>query len=162
MLLSIRVNAAASNQKVLHLPRAPYNPLSTFELQMKELGLIFFTFRGIFCAHYLYSPNEMVHASQSQQPLHPHRVPQQLLRQTKYDHMTTDTPQGHKPSSKGERNLNILQVNINIIKTKLKGLKLLIHDTHYRKPSSPLKQTHPKYITSPLCVQIGFTGQGVG
>ena len=26
MLLSIRVNAAASNQKVLHLPRAPYNP----------------------------------------------------------------------------------------------------------------------------------------
>ena len=34
--------------------------------------------------------------------------------------------------------------------------------SQFRKPSSPLKQTHPKYITSPLCVPIGCTGQGVG
>ena len=44
--------------------------------------------------------------------------------------MTTDTTQGHRPSSKCERNLIILQVNINGIKNKLGELKLLIHDTH--------------------------------
>ena len=44
--------------------------------------------------------------------------------------MTTDTTQGHIPSSKCERNLIILQVNINGIKNKLEELKLLIHDTH--------------------------------
>ena len=44
--------------------------------------------------------------------------------------MTTDTTQGHRPSSKSEINLIILQVNINGIKTKLEELKLLIHDTH--------------------------------
>ena len=33
------------------------------------------------------------HASQSQQPPHPHRGPQQPHRQTKDDHMTTDTTQ---------------------------------------------------------------------
>ena len=42
--------------------------------------------------------------------------------------MTTDTTQGHIPSS--EINLIILQVNINGIKNKLEELKLLIHDTH--------------------------------
>ena len=51
-------------------------------------------------------------------------------RQTKDDHMTTDTTQGHRPSSKSERNLIILQVNINGIKNKLDELKLFIHDTH--------------------------------
>ena len=44
--------------------------------------------------------------------------------------MTTDTIQGHRPSSKSERNLIKLQVNINGIKNKLEELKLLIHDTH--------------------------------
>ena len=43
---------------------------------------------------------------------------------------TTDTTQGHRPSSKSERNLIILQVNINRIKNKLEELKLLSHDTH--------------------------------
>ena len=44
--------------------------------------------------------------------------------------MTTDTTQGHRPSSKSERNLIILQVNINEIKNKLDKLKMLIHETH--------------------------------
>ena len=44
--------------------------------------------------------------------------------------MTTDTRQGHRPSSKSKRNIIILQVNINGIKNKLEELKLLIHDTH--------------------------------
>ena len=44
--------------------------------------------------------------------------------------MTTDTTQGHIPSSKSEKNLIILQVNINGIKNKLEELKLLNHDTH--------------------------------
>ena len=41
-----------------------------------------------------------------------------------------NTIQAHIPSSKSERNLIILQVNINGIKNKLDELKLLIHDTH--------------------------------
>ena len=44
--------------------------------------------------------------------------------------MTTDTTQGHRPSSKSERNLIILQIDINGIKNQLEELKLLIHDTH--------------------------------
>ena len=36
----------------------------------------------------------------------------------------------HRPSSKSERNLIILQVNINGLRNKLEELKLLIHDTH--------------------------------
>ena len=44
--------------------------------------------------------------------------------------MTTYTTQGHRPSSKNERNLIILQVKINRIKNKLEELKLLIHETH--------------------------------
>ena len=71
-----------------------------------------------------------VHVSQSQQPPHPHRVPRQPHRPTKDDHMTTATTQPHRPSSKSERNLIILQVNINVIKNKLEELNLLIHDTH--------------------------------
>ena len=34
--------------------------------------------------------------------------------------------------------------------------------SQFRKPNSPLKQTHPKYITSPPCVSIGYTRQEVG
>ena len=59
-----------------------------------------------------------------------HHVPQQPHRQTKDDHMTTDTTEGHRPSSKSEINLIILQVNINGIKNKLEELGLLIHDIH--------------------------------
>ena len=44
--------------------------------------------------------------------------------------MTTDTPQGHIPSSKSVKNLIILQVNINGLKNKLDELKWFIHDTH--------------------------------
>ena len=36
----------------------------------------------------------------------------------------------HRPNSKSERNLIILQVNINGLRNKLEELKLLIHDTH--------------------------------
>ena len=36
----------------------------------------------------------------------------------------------HRPSSKSERNLSILQDNINGLRNKLEELKLLIHDTH--------------------------------
>ena len=43
--------------------------------------------------------------------------------------MTTDTTQEHRPSSRSERNLIILQVNIDGIKNKLEELKLLIHNT---------------------------------
>ena len=45
-------------------------------------------------------------------------------------HRTTNTTQTHRPSSKSERNLIILQVNINGLRNKLEELKLLIHDTH--------------------------------
>ena len=95
-----------------------------------------------------------VHASQSLQQAHPqHRVPRQPHRQTEDYHVTTNTTQAHIPSSKSERNLIILQVNINGIKNKLEELKLLIHDTHadiitIQETSSPLKPKHAKYITS--------------
>ena len=72
-----------------------------------------------------------VHASQSpQQPHSQHMVPRQPHRQTKDYHMTTNTTQVHRPSSKSEINLMILQVNLNGIKNKLEELELLIHDTH--------------------------------
>ena len=72
-----------------------------------------------------------VHASQSpQQPHAQHRVLRQPHKQTKDYHRTTNTTQTHRPSSKSERNLIILQVNINGLRNKLEELKLLIHDTH--------------------------------
>ena len=43
---------------------------------------------------------------------------------------TTNTTQTHRPNSKTEINLIILQVNINGLRKKLEELKLLIHDTH--------------------------------
>ena len=43
---------------------------------------------------------------------------------------TIDTTQGHRPSSESEKNIIILQANINGIKNKLEELKLRIHDTH--------------------------------
>ena len=108
-----------------------------------------------------------VHASQSQQPPHPHRIPRQPHRHTKDDHMTTDTTQAYRPHSKSVRNLILLQVNINGINNKLDELKLLIHDTHAdiitiqeTKLTPKAKYTH--YITSPPCLPIGYTSQGVG
>ena len=72
-----------------------------------------------------------VHALQStQQPHAQHRVLRQPHKQTKDYHRTTNTTQTHRPSSKSERNLIILQVNINGLRNKLEELKLLIHDTH--------------------------------
>ena len=72
-----------------------------------------------------------VHASQSpQQPQAQHRVLRQPHKQTKDHHRTTNTTQTHRPSSKSERNLIILLVNINGLRNKLEELKLLIHDTH--------------------------------
>ena len=62
---------------------------------------------------YTHAPQTTVHAPQSQQPPHPHKVPRQPNRHTKYDYITTDTLQGHKPSSRSERNIIILQANIN-------------------------------------------------
>ena len=59
-----------------------------------------------------------------------HGVSRQPHSESKDDHMTTDTPQGHRPNSKNERNPIILQFNINKIKNKLEKLKLLIHETH--------------------------------
>ena len=92
------------------------------------------------CTHHTSSPPSalsstshhhtfMAYTHASQQPPLPHKVPRQTHEQTKDDHMTTNTTQGYRPSSKSERNLTIQQVNINGIK-KLEELKLLIHDTH--------------------------------
>ena len=69
-----------------------------------------------------------IHASQS--PQQPRSQLRQPHKQTKNYHRTTYTTQTHRPSSKSERNLIILQVNINGLRNKLEELKLLIHDTH--------------------------------
>ena len=115
---------------------------------------------------YTHTTQTTVHASQSHQPSHPHRVPRQPHRQTKNYHMTTYTTQGHRQSSKIERNLIILHVNMNGIKNSRSSTCLFtthVHiSSHIRKPSSPLKQIHPKYITSSPCMPIGYTRQGVG
>ena len=82
-------------------------------------------------AAYTHAKQTTVHTAQSPQQPHPqHRVPRQPHRQTKDDHMTTCTSQGHIPSSRSEINLIILQVNINGIKNKREAFKLLIHGTH--------------------------------
>ena len=44
--------------------------------------------------------------------------------------MTTDTTQGHRPSSRSEIHLIIVQLNIKGNKNKLEELKMLIHDSH--------------------------------
>ena len=98
----------------------------------------------------------IVHASQSP---HPHRVRRQPYRQTKDDHITKKTAQAHRPTSKSERNLIILLVKINGIKNKPEELKLLTQDTHadintIQETKLTLKQTPPKYITSP-CAPAG-------
>ena len=70
---------------------------------------------------YSHATQTIVHALQSP---YPHRVSRQAHRQTKDDHMTTHTTQEHRPRRcKSERNVNILQVNINGIKNKTRGAK---------------------------------------
>ena len=76
---------------------------------------------------YTHTTQTTVHVLQSHQPLHPHGVPRQHHIHTKYDHITTYTTQGNRPSSKS---LIMLPVNINGIKNKLEERKLLIHDIH--------------------------------
>ena len=81
--------------------------------------------------------------------------------------MTTSTTQAHIPSSKSEKNLILLQVNINGLKNKLEELKLLIHDTHtdiiiIQETKLTPKLKHPKYMTSQQCATIGCTRQAVG
>ena len=61
---------------------------------------------------------------------------------------TTDTTQGHRHSSKSERNLITLQVNINGSKAILEELKLLMHDTHAAGcPAILLFLCHPIFPT---------------
>ena len=101
-----------------------------------------------------------VHAPQSQKPPHPHRVPRQPHRQTK------DTTQGYRPSSKSERNLIILQVNINGIKNKLEELIRFIHDTHadiitIQETNLTPKAKHPKYFTTVRTDRLHKAGGGL-
>ena len=64
-----------------------------------------------------------VHEPQSpQQPHSQHRVLRQPHKQTKDYHRTTNTTQTHRPTSKSERNIIILQVNINGLRNKLEEL----------------------------------------
>ena len=70
------------------------------------------------------------HTHATQATVHASQSPQQPHRQTKDYHGTASATQTHRPSSKSERNLIILQVNINGLRNKLEELKLLIHDTH--------------------------------
>ena len=80
-------------------------------------------------AAHTHTTQTTVHASPSlQQPHSQHRVPRHPYRQTKDNHRTTNTTQAHKPGSKSDRNLMILQVNINGIKNKLEEFKL--HQAH--------------------------------
>ena len=139
---------------------------------------------------YAHSPQQHLHRGPHQNCRHPRTL--KLLHQThkqQYIHhihrnnrthnigyqdnltdrpRTTNTTKAHKPSSKHERNLIKLQVNINGIMNKLEELKLLIHDTNasislqFRKLSSPLQPKHPKYITLKQCAPIGCTRQEVG
>ena len=102
----------------------------------------------------------------SQSPQQPHSL-RQPHKQTKDYHMTANTTITHRPSSKSERNLIILQVNINGLRNKLEELKLLIHDTHadiitIQETKLTPKAKTPKYITSQQCAPIGCTRQEVG
>ena len=91
---------------------------------------------------------------------HPHRVRGQPHRQTKDDHMNTHTTQAHRPNSK------VREIHyINGFKNKLE--KHCLFTTHmqissqFRKPSTPLNQKLPKYITLPPCAPIGRKKKGV-
>ena len=105
---------------------------------------------------YTHATHATLHASQY---LYPHGVLRQPRRQTKDDHITTDTPHGHRPSSRSEINLIILHVNINGIKNQIEEFSLLC-TTHMqislqlRKASSPLKQTHQTH--QPECQTLHY------
>ena len=80
---------------------------------------------------------------------------------------TTGLLTPHKPSNKSEKNLIILQVNINGLRNKLEELKLFIHDAHADIITIPETKLTPKaktrkYITSQQCVPIGCIRQDVG
>ena len=72
-----------------------------------------------------------MHASRSpRQPHAQYGVLRQPHRQTKDCHGTTGTTQTHRPSSKSERNLIILQINMDGLGNRLGELKLLVRGAH--------------------------------
>ena len=85
-----------------------------------------------------------VHASQSlQQPHAQHRVLRQPHKQTKDYHRTTNTTQTHRPSSKSERNLIILQVNINRTQKQTRGAQTAYSRHTCRHHHNSGNQAHP-------------------
>ena len=108
--------------KHIHMSHNPPTPLTTLPRTPHQHC------HHTLTAHTL-ATQTTVHASQSpQQPHSQHRVLRRPHKQTKDYHRTINTTQTHRPRS--ERNLIILQVNINGLRNKLEELKLLIHDTH--------------------------------
>ena len=109
-----------------------------------------------------------IRKTKSRQQPHPqYRIPRQPHRQTKDYYRTINTTQAHRHSSKSERNLIILQVNINGIKNKLEELKLLIRDTHadiitIRETNTPPPTPPPTKAKTQQCATIGCTRQEVG
>ena len=97
---------------------------------------------------YTHAIQTTVPASQSRQLPHPHRVPRQPHRQTKDDHMTTDTTQGHRPSSKSEKNLIILKKNS-------KGMGIILKARKFLK-KKVLLQLYYSFVTPYLiyCLEI--------
>ena len=76
--------------------------------------------------------------------------------------------EGRRPSSKSERNLIILQVNINGIRNKLEELKLLIHDTQadiitIQETKLTPKANTPKVhnVTNRACCWLHKAGGGL-
>ena len=85
-----------------------------------------------------------VHASQSpQQPHAQHRVLRQPHKQTKDYHRTANTTQTHRPSSKSERNLIILQVNINGTQKQTRGAQTAYSRHTCRHHHNSGNQAHP-------------------
>ena len=98
-------------------------------------------------AAYTHATKTTIHVSQSPQQPHPQHTT--TISQTDQGlpqdyHRTTNTTQAHRPSSKSERNLIILQFNINGLKTNSRSSNYLF-TTHmqissqFMKPSSPLR-----------------------
>ena len=80
---------------------------------------------------------------------------------------TANTTSIHIPSSNNERNLIILQVNINGINNKLEELKTLIKNTHadiftIQETKLTSKSNTPKVQTYTTVRPTGHTSQGVG
>ena len=78
------------------------------------------------------APSQHTHMQHKQQYMHHSHHNNRIHNIGYYDNLTnrprttTGLPTPHKPSSKSERNLIILQVNINGLRNKLEELKLLI------------------------------------